>query len=99
MTAFGSGITRQLSVIYGYFSGQSTSNECKEEGNADCIEELSDKDVEQEEGHGDSSAQEEEEGSEREEERDTHLNEEQRESGRQSCAERQKMPLWTKDGS
>jgi len=60
MTAFRSGIARQLSEINGYYSGRSTGKEGQEEGNRDRIEELNDEDKEQEEGQGDSSAEKEE---------------------------------------
>jgi len=78
VTAFRTGIARQLSEIDGYYSGQPTSKEGNEEGNEDRIEELSDEDGEQEEEHGDSSAEDEEE-SETEEERNAGLDEEERE--------------------
>jgi hypothetical protein len=46
VTAFCSGIARQLSEIDGYYSGRSTGKEGKEEGNEDRIEELSNEDKE-----------------------------------------------------
>ena len=78
MTAFHSGIARQLSKIDGDYSGQSTCKEGKENRDEDRMEELSDEDVEQDEGQGDSSAEEEEEN-ETEEERDARLDMEERE--------------------
>jgi hypothetical protein len=78
VTAFRSGIARQLSEIDGYYSGRSTGKEGKEEGDQDRIEELSDDGEEQEEGQSDSRAEEEEEN-ETEEERDARLDEEERE--------------------
>jgi len=71
VTAFRSGIARQLSEIGGYYSGRSTGKAWKEEVNEHCIEELSNQDEVEEEGQGDSSA-EDEVDSEREEERDAH---------------------------
>jgi hypothetical protein len=79
VTAFRTGIARQLSEIDGYYYGQSTGNEGKEECNKDRIEELSDKGEVGEEGQVDSSA-EEEEGSETEEQRDARLHEDEREN-------------------
>ena len=78
VTAFRSGIARQLSEIDGYYSGRSTCKEGKVEGNEDSIEELSDEDEEQEDGQGYSSVEEEEEN-ETEEARDARLDKEQRE--------------------
>jgi len=57
VTAFQSVITQQRLEINTYYWGQSTGKEGKEEGNGDHIEELSEKDEEQEEGKGDSSAE------------------------------------------
>lgn len=74
VTAFRSGIARQLSEIDGYYSGQSSGKEGREDGNEDCIEQLSDKDEVQKEGPGNSSTEDENE-CEMEEERLTHLNE------------------------
>ena len=78
MTAFRSGIARQLSEIYGFYSGRATGKEGKKEGNEHCIEELSAKDEEQEVGQGDSRAEDEEE-SETEEGRVARLDKEERE--------------------
>jgi hypothetical protein len=78
VTAFRSGIARQLSEIDGYYSGRSTGKEGKEEGNEDRIEELSDEDEKQEEGQIDSSAEQEEENKTKEE-RDARLDDEERE--------------------
>jgi len=77
VTAFRSGIARQLSEIDGYYSCRFTGKEGKEQGNKDHIEELSDEDEEEEEGQGDSSAEEEKE-SETEEERYARLEDEER---------------------
>ena len=71
VTMFPSGIAQQLSEIDGYYSGQSTGMEEKETGDRDHIQELSDEDDDQEEGHGDSSAKYGEEG-EMEDERAVH---------------------------
>jgi hypothetical protein len=75
VTAFRSGMSRQLSEIDGYYSGRFKAKNHKEEGNEGRIEELSDEDDEQEEGQGDSSAEEEEEN-ETGEERDARVDEE-----------------------
>jgi len=56
VTAFRSGIARQLSEIDGYYSDWSTGKGGKEEGNEDRIGELNDEDDEQEEEQGHSSA-------------------------------------------
>jgi len=77
VTMFPSGIARQLSEIDGYYSGQSTGMEEKATGDRDHIQELSDEDDDQEEGHGDSSAKYGEEG-EMEDERAVHWVEEDR---------------------
>jgi hypothetical protein len=68
VTAFRSGISRQLSEIDGYYSGRSTGKEGTAESNEDRIKELSDADEQQEEWQGASSAEEAEEN-EMEEER------------------------------
>jgi len=60
VTAFRSGIARQLLLIDGYYSGRSTRMEGKEEGNKHQIEELSDEDEGQVEGQGECSAEEQE---------------------------------------
>jgi len=74
VTAFRSGIARQLSEIDRYYSGWSTGKAGDEDSNTDHVEKFSDEDEEEEEGQADSSAEEEEE-SETEEERDAHLDE------------------------
>jgi len=61
VTAFRSGIARQLSEIDGYYSGRSTGKQGKKEGNENRIEELIDEDEQQGEWQGDSSGEEEEE--------------------------------------
>jgi len=61
VTTCSSGIAWQLSEIDGYYSGQSAGKgEGNGEGNQDYIEELSNNNAEQEEGHGANSAEEEE---------------------------------------
>jgi hypothetical protein len=80
VTAFRLGIARQWPKINGYYSGPLTFQEGKEEGNGDRVNELSDKDEEQEEGKCDSSVEEEEESEMEEEERDMYLDKEEREN-------------------
>jgi hypothetical protein len=78
VTAFRTGIARQLSEMDGYYYGRSTGKEGKEECNKDRFEEFSDKGGEGEEGQVDSSAEGEEE-SETEEERDARVHKDERE--------------------